>query len=127
MFLAAGAIYLRLFFLYLMPKMESIKNSEISLLSMQQDHYDAVKTIYELGIATQNATLETKAPAWEDWDKKHLAICRIVAMYHGQVVGWAALSPVSVRCVYGGVAEDSVYIHPNYSGQGIGVLLFLNS
>ncbi|MFD2248306.1 GNAT family N-acetyltransferase [Pontibacter ruber] len=82
-----------------------------------------MKEIYQLGIATGNATLETKAPEWDEWDAKHLQSCRLVALVDGRVAGWAALTPVSGRCVYSGVAEDSVYVHPDYKARGIGKLL----
>ena len=84
-------------------------------------HWPAVRAIYEAGIATGNATFETQAPTWEAWDKGHLAHSRLVALAaDGAVVGWAALSPVSGRCVYGGVAEISVYIAATARGQGVG-------
>jgi len=83
-----------------------------------------VREIYEAGIATGNATFETSAPAWESWDDSHLVEHRLVATADGDdVVGWAALSPVSDRCVYAGVAENSVYVHPDYAGRGVGRLL----
>jgi len=85
--------------------------------------WDDVKLIYEKGIATGNATFQTSAPSWDEWDSSHLAACRIVAEVAGKVVGWAALSPVSSRCVYAGVAEVSVYIDPAFSGRGIGLTL----
>ncbi|NDK55166.1 N-acetyltransferase [Pontibacter sp. BT213] len=90
---------------------------------MLPEHYPQVKAIYELGMATNNATLETKAPDWEEWDAKYMKSCRLVALQNGVVAGWAALTAVSGRCVYAGVAEDSVYIHPDFKGQGIGKLL----
>ncbi|RYG27887.1 MAG: N-acetyltransferase family protein [Chitinophagaceae bacterium] len=79
-----------------------------------------VKLIYEKGIATGNATFQTAAPPWEEWDAGHLATCRVVAEEEGKVVGWGALSPVSSRCVYAGVAEVSVYVDPAWGGRGIG-------
>ena len=88
---------------------------------MTEAHWPAVKAIYEAGIATGNATFETQAPAWDAWDKAHLAHSRLVAVDDaGTVQGWAALSPVSSRCVYGGVAEISVYIAAGARGQGVG-------
>ncbi len=82
--------------------------------------WPAVRRIYEEGIATGEATFETEAPSWERWDASHLAACRLVATEGGAVVGWAALSPVSDRCVYGGVAEVSVYVGESARGRGIG-------
>jgi len=83
--------------------------------------YPALKEIYWHGIASGNATFETEAPTWEAWDKGHLQSCRLVAVDdHEQVVGWAALTPVSSRCVYAGVAEVSVYVHRDFRGKGIG-------
>ncbi|AMJ64033.1 GNAT family N-acetyltransferase [Hymenobacter sp. PAMC 26628] len=84
-------------------------------------HWPAVRAIYEAGMATGNATFETQAPTWEAWDKGHLAHSRLVALAaNGTVRGWAALSPVSGRCVYGGVAEISIYIAAEARGQGVG-------
>ncbi len=88
-----------------------------------EEDWDAVRAIYEEGIATKNATFETAAPAWEQWDAAHLKDCRFVARANGVVVGWAALSPVSSRCVYGGVAEVSVYVAESAQGQGVGKAL----
>lgn len=59
--------------------------------------WEAVKLIYEKGIATGNATFQTSAPSWEEWDGSHLGTCRIVAQENGKVIGWAALTPVSSR------------------------------
>ncbi|MBD2717313.1 N-acetyltransferase [Microvirga sp. STR05] len=88
---------------------------------LTETHWQAVKAIYEAGIATGNATFETQAPEWEAWDLAHLAHSRLVAVDEaGTVLGWAALSPVSGRCVYGGVAELSIYIAAAVRGQGVG-------
>lgn len=84
-------------------------------------HWPAAKAIYEAGVATGNATFQTTAPSWDEWDQGHLAHSRLVALNPtGQMRGWAALSPVSGRCVYGGVGEVSVYIAPEARGQGVG-------
>jgi len=85
--------------------------------------WNQVKLIYEKGIATGNATFQTSAPSWEEWDQSHLASCRIAAEIDGVLTGWAVLTPVSSRCVYAGVAEVSVYVDPAYSGKGIGLAL----
>jgi L-amino acid N-acyltransferase YncA len=93
----------------------------MEIASFTPTHWPAVRAIYEAGIATGNATFETQAPTWETWDKGHLAHSRLVALApDGTVRGWAALSPVSGRCVYGGVAEISVYIAAEARGQGVG-------
>jgi phosphinothricin acetyltransferase len=83
----------------------------------------AVANIYKSGIETGIATFETEVPSWEIWDQSHLESCRLAAWLDNTLVGWAALSPVSDRCVYGGVAEVSVYVNTNYGGKGIGTLL----
>ena len=90
---------------------------------LHHNHYPSVKKIYEQGIATDNATFQTAAPEWTEWDQSHLAHSRIVAIEDNEVVGWAALTPVSGRCVYAGVAEISVYIDKRYRGRGIGKIL----
>lgn len=85
--------------------------------------WEQVRLIYEKGINTGNATFQTSTPSWEDWDASHLASCRVVAEKDKQLLGWAALTPVSSRCVYAGVAEVSVYVDPEQSGKGIGLIL----
>jgi phosphinothricin acetyltransferase len=94
----------------------------IAVEEMRADDWDRVRHIYLEGIATGDATFETEAPPWERWDAAHLRECRLVARAGGagEVVGWAALSPVSSRCVYGGVAEVSVYVARDYRGYGAG-------
>ena len=76
--------------------------------------------VYEEGIRTRNATFETAAPSWEEWDARHLAEPRLVAEHDGEVVGWAALTPYSSRACYAGVAENSVYVAREAQGRGIG-------
>ncbi len=90
---------------------------------MTRNDWADVSKIYAEGIATGFATFETAVPLHEDWDKAHLARCRIVAARGTDLLGWAALSPVSSRCVYGGVAEVSVYIAEKSRGLGLGRLL----
>ncbi len=90
---------------------------------MTRNDWAVVSRIYAEGIATGFATFETAVPLYEDWDKAHLSRCRVVAVMGSDLLGWAALSPVSSRCVYGGVAEVSVYIAEKNRGLGIGRLL----
>ncbi|MCJ7622492.1 MAG: N-acetyltransferase family protein [Anaerolineaceae bacterium] len=87
---------------------------------MKRDDWVAVRSIYQEGIDSGNATFETHLPSWEAWDQNHMQTCRFVAARDHHVVGWAALSPVSGRCIYAGVAEVSVYVCTSMRGQGIG-------
>ena len=87
---------------------------------LTEDDWKAVAAIFEDGIRTRLATFETAAPAWSDWDAGHLTEHRFVAEESGEVLGWAALSPVSSRCVYEGVAEVSVYVGEQARGRGVG-------
>ncbi len=91
-----------------------------SITGMKAAHWPAVRAIYAEGIATGNATFETEVPPWEAWDAAHLVPCRLVARAGDRLLGWAALTPVSGRCVYAGVAEVSVYVTATARGQGIG-------
>jgi phosphinothricin acetyltransferase len=85
--------------------------------------WPAVEEIYLQGIRTGNATFETTSPGWEAWDAEHLESCRWVAESEEGMAGWAALSGVSDRCVYGGVAEVSVYVADSFQGRGVGTVL----
>lgn len=87
---------------------------------MNPAQYTAIAEIYRQGIVTGNATFQTDAPSWNEWDESHLKHSRIVLTDMGIVKGWAALTPVSGRCVYAGVAEVSVYIHADARGKGYG-------
>jgi phosphinothricin acetyltransferase len=92
----------------------------IAVEPMRASDWPAVAGIYQQGIDTGDATFETHLPSWEAWDAGHLNAARLVARDEGRVLGWAALSPVSDRCVYGGVAEVSVYVAGSARGRGIG-------
>jgi len=91
--------------------------------TMQADDWAAVRPIYAEGIATGNATFETETPEWPKWDNGHMQTPRLVALGNQQILGWAALSPVSGRCVYAGVAEVSVYVAAAARGRGVGKVL----
>jgi len=81
----------------------------------------AVLAIYATGIATGDATFQTEVPGWEEWDAAHLETPRLVARHQTRdLVGWCALSPVSRRAVYAGVAEVSVYVAAAARGRGVG-------
>ncbi|HYF30780.1 MAG TPA: GNAT family N-acetyltransferase [Chitinophagaceae bacterium] len=84
---------------------------------------EEVLRIYEQGIKSGLATFSTQLPSWAQWDSGHLKHSRFVAMDDEKIIGWAALSPVSDRCVYAGVAEASIYIDFEYHGKGVGSAL----
>src|SRR5262245_55940183 len=92
----------------------------IAIEEMAAEDWNAVRAIYEEGIATGNATFEQAAPSWEKWDSGHLASCRLVARSGKEVLGWVALSPVSGRCVYAGVADVSIYVAARARNQKLG-------
>jgi L-amino acid N-acyltransferase YncA len=96
---------------------------EIRILEAKD--YPQVSAIYASGIATGMATFQTEATSWEEWDKSHLKECRIAAFENDEMMGWSALTAVSNRCVYAGVAEVSIYISENFRGKGIGKLLLI--
>ncbi|MDT0605871.1 GNAT family N-acetyltransferase [Croceitalea rosinachiae] len=95
------------------------------LRQMISDDWPLVSKIYAEGIATGYATFESTVPDFKSWDLAHVNACRIIAESNGTILGWAALSPVSSRCVYGGVAEVSVYIANISRGKGVGKALML--
>jgi L-amino acid N-acyltransferase YncA len=92
----------------------------MQITTLQPFHWEAVKKIYEEGIATGNATFQTEAPKWEEWDKAHTSKPRLLAIENDEILGWAAITPVSGRCVYAGVGEVSVYVSTAARGKGIG-------
>ncbi len=98
---------------------------DFALLPMQSVDYPSVSRIFTQGIETGNATYDTSAAVWEDWDAKHLMHSRWVvkSANEGSVLGWAALSPVSSRVVFSGVAELSIYVDTDYLGKGLGNVL----
>jgi len=98
-------------------------SSKILIRQMYADDWADVSRIYAEGITTGFATFEKDIPTYESWDTAHMKTCRLIATHANKVLGWAALSPVSSRCVYGGVAEVSVYVGKDSRGMGVGKLL----
>ena len=94
--------------------------SGMAIRTLNLDDWERVRSIYLEGIATRQATFEPRAPSWADWDSAHLPAPRLVAISEEHVVGWAALSPVSSRAVYAGVAEVSLYVGNDSRGKGVG-------
>jgi len=96
---------------------------EITFKAMTANDWESVAEIYKQGIETGNATFQQEIPTWNDWDNGHIKSCRIIACIENEIVGWAALSSVSTRKVYAGIAEVSVYVSNKYQGCGIGYKL----
>lgn len=97
---------------------------KLQIITLEPGHWSAVREIYVEGLRTGQATFETAAPSWEQWDAGHLPFARFLAVSDeipgGVVKGWAALSAVSTRIVYAGVAEVSVYVGERWRAQGVG-------
>jgi phosphinothricin acetyltransferase len=104
--------------------MASAASGRVEVVPMRAEHAEQVLAIYQLGIDEGDATFETSAPTWEAFDRSHLPPHRFVALdADGSVLGWVATVPVSERCVYAGVVEHSVYVHPAARGRGVGRVL----
>ena len=98
----------------------SLTPLDLTIRAMHSDDWDAVRRIYQEGLATGLASFETEAPTWQDWDGAHHRHSRLVACRGDQVVAWAALAPVSRRECYAGVAEFSIYVAQAQRGQTVG-------
>src|SRR5580693_5004094 len=96
------------------------QQASAQIRDMTDEYASAVLAIYQAGIDEGNATFETQAPAWNEFTATRLSGHRYVALAGGEVAGWVAASAVSGRCVYAGVVEHSVYVHPAARGQGTG-------
>ena len=97
----------------------------VTLDELRPEDWEDVRRVFLEGIATGNATFETRAPSWERWDAEHLPAPRVAAREgeDRRLAGWAALSPFSSRAVYAGVAEVSVYVGAEARGRGVGKAL----
>lgn len=98
-------------------------SAQVTIAALGPGDWDDVARIYAEGIATRLATFETEVPSWQAWDRAHLPGHRFMAREDGRAAGWAALAPVSSRCVYAGVAEVSVYVAAAARGRGVGTAL----
>ena len=92
----------------------------MTLRPLRPSDWPEVAEIYRDGIESGHATFETVVPSWEEWDAGKHPSCRVVAERVGRLIGFAALSPVSRRAVYRGVAEVMVYVAADHRGQGVG-------
>ena len=96
---------------------------EFEIRALNEADWPDVSRIYQLGMDTNRATFQSECPSWKDWNHSHLQLCRLVIAKDDNVLGWAALTAVSGRCVYAGVAEVSIYVDPAAQGQGVGTRL----
>lgn len=95
-----------------------------TIRAMAPSDADAVLRIYQQGIDTGEATFETRAPSWEEFDARRLPQHRLVAIDDfDAVLGWVAVTPYSSRPVYAGVVEHGVYVDPEAQGRGVGLAL----
>jgi L-amino acid N-acyltransferase YncA len=99
---------------------KSAPAGDVLIEEMRPEDWPQVQAIHEEGIATGQASFERQVPGWEEWDRRHLPICRLVARCDGEMIGWAALRPASQKSFYHGVAEDSVYVKRTWWGRGVG-------
>ena len=98
-------------------------SAQVAIAALGPGDWDDVARIYAEGIETRLATFETEVPSWQAWDRAHIPEHRFMAREDGRAAGWAALAPVSSRCVYAGVAEVSVYVAAAARGRGVGTAL----
>ena len=92
---------------------------EYRIDKMTADDWPQVRSIYLEGISGGHSTFEASAPDWRQWDAAHMSAARLVARTNSEILGWAALCPVSSRSVYAGVAEISLYVGTQYQRQGV--------
>jgi len=95
----------------------------MDIRNIEQENFYQVAEIYKQGIETGIATFQNEIPDWNSWDKSHLPNCRVAVFEGNEMAGWAALTPVSGRCVYAGVAEVSVYVAAKFRGKKVGEFL----
>lgn len=99
---------------------------EYQIKEMTETDWPEVSRIYQEGMDTNLATFQSECPSWNEWNSSHLKDCRLVLTEKvGEVLAWGALTAVSGRCVYAGVAEVSVYVAQSHRGRGVGKALLL--
>lgn len=96
---------------------------DINIRKMEPDDWSSVIEIYIQGVQSNKATFNTACPSYAEWDAGHTPNCRFVAECDGEVIGWAALAPVSPRECFKGVVEDSIYVSESFAGKGVGAAL----
>lgn len=101
----------------------AVQQADIIIQNLSAKYSTDILHIYQQGMDTGHATFQQHAPSWDEWNESHLQAPRLGAFVDGALAGWAALSPTSSRCVYAGVAEESVYVGTEFGGKGIGFQL----
>jgi L-amino acid N-acyltransferase YncA len=92
----------------------------VQIDELKTSDWPRVCAVYLEGILSGNATFETEPPSWDQWDRAHLPFGRLAARTEEGLIGFAALTQVSPRACYSGVAELSIYVAEAGRGQGIG-------
>jgi L-amino acid N-acyltransferase YncA len=96
-------------------------SAQVTVAPMSAEDWPAVSRIYAEGIATGTATFEHVVPDWLEWrEARAKDPCLIARGSSGEVIGWAALSHISSRPVYQGVAEVGIYVDLDSTGRGVG-------
>tara|TARA_B110000438_G_C15671800_1_gene588489 strand:- start:23 stop:526 length:504 start_codon:yes stop_codon:yes gene_type:complete len=93
---------------------------QLNYKNITKKHWPDIKAIFESGIVAGNATFDNTAGTWNKWNSSHCKEVRILAEIQDEVVGWAALRPTSIRNVFSGVAESSIYIADKFQNYGFG-------
>ena len=99
--------------------------ARVSIRPMRDTDAEQVLAIHQAGLDGGDASFETTAPTWEAFDAAKLRPHRHVAVHSttGRLLGWVAATAVSDRCVYAGVIEHSIYVHPDHHGRGVATAL----
>ena len=88
---------------------------------------EAVRAIYNAEVTGTTVTFDLVPRTLEDqlaWQARHSgAHPAIVAVEGGEVVGFASLSAYRDRPAYSTTVEDSVYVHRDHRGEGVGRVL----
>jgi len=103
--------------------MKNCDPSKYLIRDMTASDWKSVSRIYQKAMDTNNATFQVTSPTWEEFDIAHTQNCRYVILHEDIIIGWVALTPVSKRPVYAGVAEVSIYIDDAFKGMGVGYTL----
>jgi L-amino acid N-acyltransferase len=89
------------------------------------DDAEAIRAIYNVEVETSTVTFDivprtlAEQRRWiEDRSGAHAAV--VAVDDDGEIVGFASLSPYKDRAAYATSVEDSVYVHRDHQGVGVG-------